>query len=68
VIDALLAARATDPAWVRDYERRAHEQALTPIGEASRGYLIMCMGPDGAVYGGTAEIRQKGAAGLTGRS
>ena len=52
VIDALLAAKGTDPSWVREYERRSGEPALTPVGEAARGYLIMCMGPDGHVYGG----------------
>jgi len=52
VIDALVAARGTDPDWVRDYERRSGETALTPVGEAARGYLIMCMGPGGHLYGG----------------
>ena len=59
VIDPLLAASGTDPAWVRDYERRTRESALTPIGEASRGYLIMCMGPAGAVYGGYDDVLLK---------
>lgn len=52
VIDALLAANGRDPGWVREYERRTGESALTPVGEAARGYLIMCMGPGGHVYGG----------------
>ena len=52
VIDALLAAQGRDPDWVREYERRSGEPTLTPVGEAARGYLIMCMGPGGNVYGG----------------
>jgi hypothetical protein len=52
VIDALLATQGTDPRWVREYERRSGEPALTPVGEAARGYLIMCMGQGGHVYGG----------------
>jgi hypothetical protein len=44
VIGALLAAKGRDPGWVREYERRSGEAALTPVGEAVRGYLIMCMG------------------------
>lgn len=52
VIDALLAANGGDPSWVREYERRSGEPSLTPVGEAARGYLIMCMGPGGHVYGG----------------
>jgi SUKH-3 immunity protein len=51
-IDPLRAVRGRDQEWVREYERRSQEPALTPIGEASRGYLIMCMAPSGAVYGG----------------
>ena len=52
VIDALLAVRGRDSDWVREYERRSGEPALTPVGEAARGYLIMCMGSGGYVYGG----------------
>ena len=52
VIDALLAAKGTDSGWVREYERRSGEPALTPVGEAARGYLIMCMGAGSHVYGG----------------
>jgi hypothetical protein len=52
VIDALRAAKGRDPGWEREYERRSREPALTPVGEAARGYLIMCMGADGHVYGG----------------
>jgi SUKH-3 immunity protein len=52
MIDALLATRRRDPTWVREYERRTGEAALTPVGEAARGHLIMCMGADGHVYGG----------------
>lgn len=52
VIDALLATRGRDPDWVREYERRSAESVLTPVGEAARGYLIMCMGPTGNLYGG----------------
>ncbi|HEY2264460.1 MAG TPA: SUKH-3 domain-containing protein [Streptosporangiaceae bacterium] len=52
VISALLAAEGRDAGWVREYERRSGESALTPVGEAARGYLIMCMGADGHVYGG----------------
>lgn len=64
VIDPLLATRGTDPAWVREYERRSKEPALTPIGEAARGYLIMCIGPEGAVYGGYDNVLLKlGASG-----
>lgn len=37
---------------MREYELRTKERALTAIGQASRGYLIMCMGAGGAVYGG----------------
>jgi hypothetical protein len=59
VIDPLRAARGRDPAWIRDYEQRTHERALTPIGEASRGYLIMCMAPDGTVYGGYDDVLLK---------
>lgn len=51
-IDALLAARGTDPGWLREYERRTGEPSLTPVGQAARGYLIMCMGRGGRVYGG----------------
>src|SRR5215467_2384089 len=56
VIDPLLATRGTDPGWVRDHEHRTTEPALTPIGQASRGYLIMCMGHEGAVYGGYDKV------------
>jgi hypothetical protein len=56
VIDPLLATKGRDAGWVREYERRTRESALTPIGEASRGYLIMCMGQEGAVYGGYDNI------------
>lgn len=52
MIDAQLAAKGRDPGWAREYERRSGEPALTPIGEAARGHLIMCMGPGGQVYGG----------------
>ena len=52
VIDPLLALRGRDPGWAREYARRCGEPALTPVGEAARGYLIMCMGPGGHVYGG----------------
>jgi len=64
VIDGLRAARGRDPAWIRDYERRTRERALTPIGEASGGYLIMCMAPGGTVYGGYDDVLLK--FGLTG--
>jgi hypothetical protein len=52
IIDPLRAVRGRDPDWVREYERRSQERALTPIGEASRGYLIVCMAASGTVYGG----------------
>jgi hypothetical protein len=32
---------------------------MTPIGEASRGYLIMCMAPGGTVYGGYDDVLVK---------
>jgi hypothetical protein len=32
---------------------------LTPIGEASRGYLIMCMAPGGTVSGGYDNVLLK---------
>lgn len=56
VIDALLAARGRDPGWLREYERRTGESALTPVGEAARVYLIMYMGPSGHVYRGYGDF------------
>jgi SUKH-3 immunity protein len=56
IIEALLATNGRDEEWVREYERRTKERALTPVGEASRGYLIMCMDPGGAVYGGYDDV------------
>jgi SUKH-3 immunity protein len=55
VIDPLLAARGRDPAGCA-ITSAAPKSALTPIGEASRGYPIICMGAGGAVYGGYDDV------------
>ena len=47
--DAVRSAKAVFPARLKDWESRTGER-LTPIGESDREYMILLMGPSGAVY------------------
>ncbi len=49
--DVARAFSSADPSWFFEYSEIVGE-SLCPIGEASRGYLIMGVGPSGATYGG----------------
>ena len=50
-ISAIKANETFDFEWVYEYSRRT-QKYLVPIGESSRGYMILTMAEDGSVYAG----------------
>ncbi len=52
--DVARAISGRDMKWLEDYSKIVGEQ-LTPVGEAFRDYMILCVGGSGCVYAGFDE-------------